>query len=42
MFCPRCGMHPFEAKLISRNLTWRLLIACGLLLLTLALYEGLL
>jgi hypothetical protein len=35
VFCPRCGMHPFEARLINRNLNWRLIIAFGLLLLTL-------
>jgi len=24
---PRCGMHAFEARLVGRSLTWRLLIA---------------
>ena len=44
MFCPRCGMNPFEAMLISRKLSRELFMAIGLLVLTLALAyrEGLL
>jgi ribosomal protein L40E len=36
-FCLRCGMHPFEAKLIRRKLGRDLFIAIGVLLLILAL-----
>jgi predicted nucleic acid-binding Zn ribbon protein len=44
VFCPRCGMHPIEAELIRRRLNRSLLMAVGLLLVTLALAyrEGLL
>ena len=39
MFCLRCGMHAFEARLINRHLNWRLLIASAILLLVL-IYRG--
>ena len=37
VFCPRCGMHPFEAMLINRKLNRELFMVIGLLVLTLAL-----
>src|SRR5262249_9546024 len=30
VFCPRCGMHPFEGEMIRRKLNRSLLMAIGL------------